>query len=119
MNKNGVDLIINELEQRRNFKYKIKNDFHGGDVLKILTEADMSRLIFRMISKITLKNMSKFCHSLVGVGDLDHGKAFTQTHLDHHASQTFLDFIKSHHYLVDESPLYSKVKARRGTKTPF
>lgn len=119
MNKHGVDLIINELEQRRNFKYKIKNDFHGGDALKILTEADLSRLIFRMISKITLKVMSKFCQSIVGVGDLDHGKAFTQKHLDHHASQTFLDFIKSHLYLIDESPLHSKVKVRRATKTPF
>ena len=63
-----INPLIGELEQRREFKYQNRKDYHGGDINKILTEADKSRLIYRMILKIQVRNMVKITTLLVDTG---------------------------------------------------
>jgi len=54
---NGVNPRVVEMEARRLFKYSEKHLFHEGKIDEILTEADKSRLIYKMLSKMQVRNM--------------------------------------------------------------
>ena len=54
---NGVSRRVVEMEARHLFKYDDKHLFHEGKIDEIITESDKSRLIYKMLSKIQVRNM--------------------------------------------------------------
>lgn len=56
--KEYLDPRVQIAEDRRPFKLAQRSEFEGGDIDKILTEADKSRLFFKILDRIELNQMS-------------------------------------------------------------
>mmetsp|Transcript_47705 Transcript_47705/g.34956 ORF Transcript_47705/g.34956 Transcript_47705/m.34956 type:complete len:282 (-) Transcript_47705:210-1055(-) len=78
--------------------------YEGGDYDSILNEADKSRLIYLILSKMEMKDMP--------ASKQEFGKTFQIVD----DKESFLFFLKRNGLLVEETPLHSKARARQDLK---
>lgn len=94
-----------ETEAKKPFSFEKRAEFHGGDFDKILTESEKSRLIFIILDKIKLSQMTNFARAMK-----DSKEGFSELPGSNEALQYY---IKRNHILKEMVPLWSKARLIR------